>query len=235
MPLSSRQQSWLVPCALKTEHCTSLQTFHKKFCLEALLIFSLLLKSLILPAIHSAGVCKLLSHLKLKGVCLVPTLRTAFCPVLGLFYLAVSLLISVISLRFWFVFFFSHHKWLYFFQLLPSSMQCWLDYKEGSAYTVLDRVQWRVGANGTSSGELWSAFMGKRRDLRCEGLPMNLLSQPFFFLRWDVSDPGLAWLHISGGQAGNSLMFLICWWWLRAISSLHWALLCTLALWAINW
>lgn len=124
---------------------------------------------------------------------------------------------------------------LFFKKLLPSSTQCWLDYKEDSAYTVLDRAQWRVGANGTSSGEWWSAFMSKRRDLGCKGLPTSLLSQPFFCLRWGVSDPKLASLQISGGQAGNSLMFLICWLWLGAISCLHWTLLCTLALWTINW
>lgn len=179
--------------------------------------------------------CKLLSHLKLKGICSVPALRTTL--------LSWPRSLFVLLLLFQFL----SYPWDFFFSLfpspmiqflknlLPSSMQCWLDYKEGSAFTVLDRVQWRVGANGTSSGELWSTFMGERRDLRCEGLPMSLLSQPFFCLRWGVSDPRLAWLQISGGQAGNSLMFLICWLWLRAISFLHWTLLCTLALWTINW
>lgn len=234
MDASVKQAAVLVSCALKTEHYTSLQAFIKCSDWKLCLFFSLLLTSLILPAIHSTGMCKLLSHLKLKGICSVPALRTTLLSWPRYFFVLLFLF-QFLSYP-WDFFLFSHHQWFHFFKkLLPSSTQCWLDYKEGSAFTVLDRVQWRAGANGTSSGELWSAFMGERRDLRCEGLPTSLLSQPFFCLTWGVSDPGLAWLQISGGQAGNSLMFLICWLWLRAISSLHWTLLCTLALRTINW
>lgn len=90
--------------------------FHKMFCLEALLIFSLLLNSLISPAIHSAGMCKLLSHLKHKSICLVPALRTVLLPCpWSFFYLAVSLLISVISLRFWFSFPITNDFFFFFF------------------------------------------------------------------------------------------------------------------------
>lgn len=156
--------------------------FHKMFSLDALLLFSLLLTSLILPSIYIAGMYKLLSHLKLKGIYLVPTSRTTLPPCPW------SLLSRCFSFNFChileFFFFPSHHQWFHFFKkLLPSSTQCWLDYKQGSAFTALDRVQWRVAANGTSSGELWSAFMGKRRDLRCRACQWALCLDPSF--AWD--------------------------------------------------
>lgn len=120
-----------------------------------------------------------------------------FCPVLDIFYLAVSFNFCHI-LRFCFSFPITND--FIFKKLLPSSMHCWLDYEEGGAFTVLARVQWRVGAIGTRCGELWSTFMGKRRDLRWEGLPRSLLSQPFFSLTWGVSDP--SW-HNSRSQEAS--------------------------------
>lgn len=182
MPPSSRQQSWLVSCALKTEHYPSLQAFIK---------CSLWMLCFFFPCSWPASFCQVSTLQGCINCCLTWSWRVStrcqlwgqlFHPVLDLFYLAVSLSTSVISLRFFF--FPSHHQWFHFLKkLLPSSTQCWLDYKEGSAFTALDRVQWRVAANGISSGELWSAFKGKRRDLRCRACQWALCLDPSF--AWD--------------------------------------------------
>lgn len=127
MPPSSRQQSWLVSCALKIEHYPSLQAFIK---------CSLWMLCFFFPCSWPASFCQVSTLQGCINCCLTWSWRVPtwcqlwgqlFLPVLDLFYLAVSLSTSVISLRFFFPF--------------PSPMISFFKKTFAQQYTVLVGLQ----------------------------------------------------------------------------------------------